>query len=102
MCSERPEYNDKIIMAEMLAPSIYQNPMPSTFLKFTSLVLEPLELVDKVLQNREIYKNVSKFMIYQITQYTSKTLCDYMLYYITQSDQTDEVSLGVKCIHLHL
>lgn len=72
MNSERPEYNDKIILANMLCPSAYYGPMPKPFLHYLNSFRGAFQLmtdymeVYELLPSREFYGEAMQFIFEKI------------------------------------
>lgn len=100
MCSERPEYSDKIILANMMAPCAYLNPMPNFQFKSASFFLKPIEMATDLvgmyeyLPNSDLYSDVIEVLLDGILP-NSKFIHENFIYLLMSSDQIDEVSANL-------
>lgn len=88
MCAERPEYNEKIIVANMLAPAIYLDPMPNLMFHAISEFVSPLSDIGnfiglyELLPNRDIYGNLAK--LFCSKDLTSKLICEHLVFFLLE------------------
>lgn len=98
MASERPEYNDKIILGSMMAPSAYLNPTTHLMVKFWSSFTTPLEFlansagIYELFPNGRFTKTFAKYLCGN--RFTSRNLCASLLCTSMgkNSDQFNDVS----------
>lgn len=84
MCSERPEYNEKILLANMFAPAVYLSPKSSIAIRVMSNVVIPLGKVASLLGLYEMFPN-SRFNIEFAKNVCSNTACQQVCLQISIS-----------------
>lgn len=98
MCSERPEYNDKIVVANLLAPLVYLRPTNNKFLNSIRKFSKPLYSLSNLIGFYETKTGnyTRKFgQRYCSNIVNDKLICDNALALVIgkRSDQLDGVSL---------
>lgn len=97
MCTERPEYNNKVILANLLAPAVFLNPAANPSVQRLSYVSPMLESVRQKIElyefpSNEYYGSIGKNFCY--SPFTRRHICGNIFTFFenSQSNQINEVS----------
>lgn len=103
MASERPEYNDRIILSVSLAPIGYMSNMENDFLQFISQYVDQLAFLLDLIGWHEFVPNLD--FMEELSAYcrnSGKELCDNIFFFVFGQDSTqmEENMLPVFATHL--
>lgn len=98
MCAERPEYNQKIILGNMLAPTAFMTHGANLFFHLIHPFVTPLDSITKLiglyefLPSNELYGLIGRDACYDTARF--QIICENIIFLISgySSDQLNEVS----------